>query len=342
MAEGDVLAIERIAAAEARSELVRLSLTKRISGRTHHKVGSQRSRYSSRAVTTICDVGAIDAARSRARCNNVAVPPRRPYCTGTARASNAPYATHSGAGSSAATIHQRDFRGSPSLDIFISYTALAAADRPCLSLCRDSVSRNAGKRRVNCLAIRQLTVAETAACHAVRRAFKLKLASNVLALGIGEIRNDAAAVVSDKLRSGVPIIPPSKSPPGTPAVPQRSKAVDRGVIGDLKIGTGVEAAVAQSGDHGTGHPIEALPGEVNGIGTRSCRSASSAHGRTTDGEQQRHQQARSSRHAIALGNCGSSLPCLFYNAECRSSKALALPVIAYAPDVRRSVLATSG
>src|ERR1700691_2755040 len=101
MLDGAILAIERIAAAELRSEFVRLSLTKRIAGRTHQSIGSHRSRYSSRAVTRICEAGAIEAARCRARCSNVTGLPRQPYCTGADRRSNAPWGTHSGALSSA-------------------------------------------------------------------------------------------------------------------------------------------------------------------------------------------------------------------------------------------------
>src|SRR5580692_10418769 len=108
MLDGDTLAIERIAAAEVRRGLVPLVLTKRLSGPTHHRIRSHRSRYSSRAVTRICDVGAIDAARCSARWSNVTGPPRQPYCTGADRNSNAPYGAHSGALSSATTMHQCD------------------------------------------------------------------------------------------------------------------------------------------------------------------------------------------------------------------------------------------
>src|SRR6202522_596926 len=115
MLDGDTPAIERIAAAEVSSGLVPLVLTKRLSGRTHHRIGSHRSRYSSRAVTRICEGGAIDAARCRARCSNVTGLPRQPYCTGADRRSNAPWGTHSGALSSATTMHQCDLLESSSL-----------------------------------------------------------------------------------------------------------------------------------------------------------------------------------------------------------------------------------
>src|SRR5579862_6804485 len=111
MLEGDTLAMDRIAAAEVMSGLVRMSPTKRISGRTHHRIGSQRSRYSSSAVTRICEVGAIAAARCNARCRSVAEPPRQLYCTGVGSMSRDAYGAHSGAWSSAVTMHQWDFRG---------------------------------------------------------------------------------------------------------------------------------------------------------------------------------------------------------------------------------------
>src|SRR5580692_5333006 len=97
MLDGEILAIARIAAAVVRTGFVRLSPTKRISGRTHHRTGSHRFRYSSSAVTRICDAGAIDVARCKAPCKRVEEAPRRPYCTGAECKSKASYATHSGA-----------------------------------------------------------------------------------------------------------------------------------------------------------------------------------------------------------------------------------------------------
>ena len=72
-------------------------------------------------------------------------------------------------------------------------------------------SRGAGERRVDRFAVRQLTVALTAACHAARRMNELKFAPDMLAFWIGKIGDNEPAVVSDKGRAGVPVIPPSKT-----------------------------------------------------------------------------------------------------------------------------------
>ena len=72
----------KTAAADVRVDSARPSHTNRCSGRTNHKEGSQKSRYSSSTVTITCDAGAMCVARASALCSNVVLPPNRAYCTG--------------------------------------------------------------------------------------------------------------------------------------------------------------------------------------------------------------------------------------------------------------------
>src|ERR1700722_3452824 len=116
--------------------------------------------------------------------------------------------------------------------------------------CPDPASGGSGERSLYRLTVRQLTVTLAAACHAARRMHKVKLAANVLAFGIDEIGDDAACVMRDEVRTNVPILPASKAPTRSPTLPQGSEGIVGGGVGNLEVGTGINAAIAQCGVHG--------------------------------------------------------------------------------------------
>src|ERR1700722_19120583 len=94
--DGESAAIDSNAAAVVNEDVMRLSETKRRSGRRNQSAGSQRPRSSSLTVTAICVAGAICSARCNAFCSNVVGSPKPQYWTGDVPATPAIEDTYSG------------------------------------------------------------------------------------------------------------------------------------------------------------------------------------------------------------------------------------------------------